>query len=235
MMNEKLIELYTQHWDNLSNGLNQIIADDKYKIKPANPLLISLTDVEKFESADIRVMIIGQENNGWEGIFSNNMNYLLSVYRDFAPVSGEYKHKGYFRDHFNLFTTMIKKKFENKKVSWIWNNLIKISKHKDIGVPPSYIYDIEKLNFKVLKEEIQIIKPNLILFYTGPYYDNYIKIHFPENTKESINGFKPNQLVKIHIDGINNVFRTYHPGYLNRLKNEGYSKIYNAIIDNSVF
>ena len=45
------------------------------------------------------------------------------------------------------------------------------------------IYKIEKEHFSIAKEEVEILKPDVILFLTGPNYDQYIKDKFYEISK----------------------------------------------------
>lgn len=234
-MNDKLKQLYSDHWNVFSAKLNDIVCDNNYIIKPANPLLLSINDVQEYENADIRLMIIGQENNGWEGVFYNDIDKIQSVYKRFAPNGQPFAYRDPFKKHFNLFTTLLKNKFPDKKVNWLWNNLIKVAKSKNKGTPPSYIINIETTHFKVLAEEIKITKPNIILFYTGPYYDKHINFHLPSNEKIQIEGYNKNELIKLNIENVNFAFRTYHPGYLNRIKSVRYNDIYKTILNNIKF
>ena len=64
-INQKLNELYSSKWENLSNALNQIVKDENYVVKPTNPLLLKHRDCDAYEDAEIREMIIGQETNDW--------------------------------------------------------------------------------------------------------------------------------------------------------------------------
>lgn len=234
-MNDKLNQLYSDHWNDFSTKLNEIVFDENQIIKPANPLLLSINDIQAYQNADIRLMIIGKENNGWEDVFYNDIDKIQSVYKRFAPNGQPFAYRDPFKKHFNLFTTLLKNKFPDKKVNWLWNNIIKVAKSLDVGTPPNHIYNIEKTHFKVLAKEIAIIKPNVILFYTGPYYDKYINLHFPTNEKKLVGDFKKNELIKLNIENVNFAFRTYHPGYLNRIKPVRYNDIYKTILNNIKF
>ena len=58
-INEKLLSIYRDRWTSLGENLRKL-EPSKY----ANPFILSF-DNAKYESADIRVMIFGQETKGW--------------------------------------------------------------------------------------------------------------------------------------------------------------------------
>lgn len=69
----------------------------------------------------------------------------------------------------------------------------------------------------LLKHELALLKPSVVLFVTGPYYDAFIEREFPESRLTALPGFDIRVLAKIENTGIAaRVYRTYHPGYLNR-------------------
>ena len=228
-INKQLENLYRLRWNKLAYELNNIISDDKYEIKPTNPLLLNHADPKSFELADIRVMIIGQENNDWEGPFYNNFEKILSIYPRFYQGYW-YPHKGQFRNHYNHIVWLLENKFPDKKISFFWSNVIKVGKANEKGLPPEYILNIVKKDFSVLNEEIAIIKPNLILFLSGPYYDGHILDQLPNLEISNIEGFPTNVLASFKIDSVENSFRTYHPVNMNFLGKEKYNEIYNTVL-----
>ena len=62
------------------------------------------------------------------------------------------------------------KDFPGKRVSLIWNEISKLSKRKGEGgeAVNAFEHDIEKRFFHVIPEEIKILKPDIIIFLTGP-------------------------------------------------------------------
>ena len=238
-INQKLEELYQSKWENLSNALNQIIKDENYVVKPTNPLLLKHRECDAYEDAEIRVMIIGQETNDWgfdeEGYFWDDMEDVLEMYQDFFSGYRFESHRGFFKNHFNGFLKLLEDKYPEKKMSCFWNNVIKIGKANDKNTPPEYMLDIEQKYFSVLKEEIEIIKPNVILFYTGHAYDKYVLHHFPELVKEDISGFNSSELQSFKIDNVHYAFRTPHPQGLHFQGKERYNMIYDKIIAEIIF
>ncbi len=233
-INDKLKELYSSSWNGLSTELNNVVLDNKFEIKPTNPLLLNHVDPDSFEFADIRVMIFGQETNDWEGLFYNDLNKISSVYSEFYQ-GNRFAHRGHFKNHFNRFVALFENKFPDKKIGFFWNNVIKVGKSHDKGLPPKYILDIVNKEFSVLSEEINIIKPSLILFFSGPDYDQHIIEQIPNLEKDEIEGFSFKKLASFNIKNVDYAFRTYHPNKINFLGKEEYDIIYNKILSKLSF
>ena len=234
-INQKLEELYDSKWENFSNALIKIVEDKNYIIKPTNPLLLKHRDCDSYENAEIRIMIIGQETNGWGGTFEDDIDDITNIYTDFYSGYKFENHTGFFKNHFNNFLRLLKEKYPEKATSCFWNNVIKVGKHNEKNAPPDYILEIEHKYFSVLKEEIDIIKPNVILFFSGNGYDKYILHHFPELIKEDVIGFKPQDLQSFKIENVNFAFRIDHPTNLHYQGKENYNVVYNKIISEISF
>lgn len=214
-MNSKLQKIYKDKWNILSSKLNEILQDDLKENKPTNPLLLFIND-EKYQNADIKIMIFGQETNDWEGDFQNDINISLDTYNNFYNSNDCFRYSGQFWNGFNRFLMLLNEKYPNKKIEAIWNNVIKIGNSgRDKNYPPEYIYNIEKEYFSVISDEINILNPDIILFLSGPNYDNEIRnslnnISFKQLSKD----FTEKQLAKLEYQNYKNVYRTYHPNYL---------------------
>lgn len=222
------------NWKKFSNELDKIVNNEEYGIKPTNPLLLSHQDCASYESADIRVMIVGQESNDWEGDFYNDMDKISAVYHDFYP-GYKFAYRGFFKNHFNKFLGLLEQKFPDKKISCFWNNVVKVGKSNDKGTPPEYLLELEQKYFSVLKEEIEIVKPNVILFFSGHAYDKYILHHIPELIKEDIGCFNFDELQLFKIKNVDFAFRTPHPQRLHFKGKARYELIYNKIISEISF
>jgi len=213
--NLTLKKIYQEKWSTFSEKLNEILIDKTKENKPTNPLLLHI-DEEKYRNADIKIMIFGQETNDWEGDFSNNLDTSLETYDGFYNSNYCYTYGGQFWNGFNRFLTLLDKKFENKSISCIWNNVIKVGNSgRNKNYPPDYIYNIEKEYFNVIKNEIDILKPDIILFISGPNYDAEIKNSLVEVNFESLSkNFSERQIAKLSYRDYKNIYRTYHPNYL---------------------
>ncbi len=232
---EQLNELYLSKWENYCMQIKPIV-EGNFDVKPTNPLLISPNN--DYESADIRVMIFGQETNDWEKIFNPNSNpndkitELLNVYNQFYNLAGYVSHRRrHFWDGFRLFKKILGDKYPNKRISYVWNNIIKIGKAGNPNNPPEFIYNIERNYFSVVEEEIKILKPHIILFLTGPNYDEYIKYKLPNAIIKQLLKFPIKKMAKVQLSNVNYAYRTYHPRYLYMQKDNAIEAYFLTIVN----
>jgi hypothetical protein len=229
-MNRELQKIYREKWDVFSEKLNEVLSDNSKELKPTNPLLL-FVDEENYLKSDLKVMIFGQETNDWENDFQNDINVSLNIYNDFYNSKNCFSYGGQFWNGFNRFNSLLKGKFANKRIEIIWNNVIKVGNSgRDKNYPPEYIYKIEKEYFNVINDEINVLKPDIILFVSGPNYDKVIKNSLIDANFEALSDkFSARQIAKIEFKNHNNIFRTYHPNYLWRNNIDSY---FNEIIEN---
>lgn len=70
-----------------------------------------------------------------------------------------------------------------------------------------------------LTNEIRILRPTAVVFFTGPYYDEVLKDEFQGAELAAVNDRPVRQFARvIHNSLPRNSFRTYHPSYLHRGK-----------------
>lgn len=211
---DKLRELYLSHWPALCDALRLIVTNPEYPAKPTNPLLLwPCKEDTEYDDADIRVMIFGQETNDWEGVFNpdapaaEQVERVQETYNSFYNF--EFNYVSPFWNGYKLFMRMLDAKFSNKTVKYAWNNIVKIGKANDMNCPPDYIYEEELKHFNIVKDEVEILKPHVILFLTGPNYDGKITDKFP---KAKITSFT-DDIAKVDIPNVDYAYRTYHPNY----------------------
>lgn len=233
----ELLGLYMQHWENLCNTLCPIVHDSTSLVKPAYPFLISpisYKDGKPSESyytdADIRVMLFGEETNGWKGLRgSDDFNQddlsvfdceasagaVMSCYEDFYAtyydfLSGTFRYNGSFHRGFNRFTAMLNAKYERKRIAYIWNDIVKIGKSRGTGCDRRTLLPIERSFFNVIPEEIRILSPDIIVFY-GKYDDiifDVLGIERKDVTYLSAN----DDVMKLHTP-YPNTYRVPHPSH----------------------
>lgn len=212
-VNEKLEELYQFNMELLKADLFDYNLNNNDKV--TNPHLIKVSD--KWENAQVKIMIVGQETYTWcgecgnGGEFSSNIEMSLKVYERFFL-----KEKGYSSPFWNEFRRIMNTVKSSKSIDYCWNNIIKIGRLGSGNIPE--VNDIIKDKFDVVLEEIKITKPNIILFFTGPRYDNHIKRFIGNFKHENVEGFKQNELSSLKFENINLdlCLKTYHPNYLYR-------------------
>jgi hypothetical protein len=219
-MNRKLVELYEQYWDDMISSLKGT--------KLGNPLLIHIKNEEKYHNADIKIMFFGQETNGWEGVIgSKNINQLQNTYSLFL----ERRYGGQFWNAVHDYVNTIKGMNPDKQVEFVWNNIIKIGNDKSKGKPKENLIDMQKQVFPVIRAEVEILKPDIVIFFTGPYYDRFIHDEWEELQLQGVTQFTERQLAVLNHNLLPiNAFRTYHPNFLYRQGKEFFTKVKETII-----
>jgi len=215
-MNVQLNDLYSSKWEKISEMLQSFNEEDPedYANMATHPLLIKTN--EEYEYADLKVMFFGQETNEWHGAFEEGIDIdsVTNVYDEF------YLQKGYekYGKPFWNFVRSLKNIQSEKKIGYIWNNVLKIGK-SDVGTPQQGLINYTLDFFNVIPQEIEILKPKVLLFLSGHTYDEHIKKSVGNFTVVPIEGFTTNELCILKFDDINVdlAIRTYHPGYLQRL------------------
>ena len=170
-INEKLKKLYSEQWGDLT--------EKSKSVESACPFLIKVDD--QYEKSDIKVMIVGQETDGWAGNFSANEKSIDDLMHKYYDYKRDMHRPFWNKRNFSFFEDELIKHFSEKSVSFLWNNISKIGKI-GTGKPGSEIKELERGYFNVLCEEFNILGPDLVIFTTGSR-DSYIKHHFGGNSK----------------------------------------------------
>lgn len=212
-INEQLLNLYQKHWQSYHSKRNRLLT---------RPLLIQLKDEKRYEGSTLKVMVLGQETNGWAegGIasdFTSSPQSTMNAYTNFFSDGEEVKWRGPFWNETKRFIAMLKQAHYGKTIGYTYNNIVKIGKGQGAGFPGEEAFKIELETFNVIEEEIKILQPNLMLFFTGSY-DNRIEqqlgkfdlLPLADNRNVSRITFNKN----FFEDYTPTAYRTYHPRQL---------------------
>lgn len=183
-------------------------------------------------------MVLGQETNGWAEGGCKLPSILMEKYESFFNDGVKVKWKGPFWNETKRFIQLLKVKYPEQKVSYTYNNVVKIGKSSGKGFPGDVVYKSELENLNVLQGEISILNPNLLLFFSGPNYDCRIKNKLQITEPEKVEDFELSQLSKFFVkvgDKKILAFRTYHPRalYDSRIAKREKTEYLNAIVSNS--
>ncbi len=204
-MKKELIKIYQDR----QADFNEIAE----KIKTENlhgPFLTS--PGERYRNSKIRLLIIGQETNGWYDIQSK-IEGLMNVYEEFNL--GE----KYYSSPFWNVTRKVERALEIEEYSSAWTNLNKydVNSKRPQG---SHEKEISKFD-DLLLSEIEILKPDICVFFTGPHFDFRLKNIYDGIEFRKEDNWKTNQLVTLKHEKLPTIsIRTYHPKYLRMKKFE---------------
>jgi len=184
-INEQLDELYKKHWHELSNKLKKY--NQENELKASHPLLLKLG--QHFKNFDFNnrggqkiVMCFGQETNGNGGEFLGELKGYEELINQqncskrYAKEKFTKSHKNYHRWCGVIAHRWLKEKSQelfntnSENVFVIWNNIRKISTTTNTvqrGKIGSGLKEITETYFKVIPQELEIIKPDLLFFCTG--------------------------------------------------------------------
>lgn len=216
-INEQLYALYSEKWGKLGESLQESVENDP--TAPTNPLLLYVDSEEAWLNADLRVMIFGQETMDWCDVFTPKtpIRTLREEYDNFYNKGKCWKRASNFWNGLKLFKKLLGEKFPDRKIQYLWNDIIKIGKAGEAHRPPEEITARERRHFNVIPDEVSILKPNMALFLTGPDYDKDIRAVFGEVGYAPIPSFEEKQLARLSIPAmptVKSAFRTYHPRHL---------------------
>lgn len=207
-VNKSLYEVYGSYWGNYLNNI-QGKADDAY------PYLTVASD--SYSAADRKVILYGQETMSWGGEFYEHPEYgtlknTMSLYDIFVNERG-----GYNSPYWNFINNL--KRQAESNVGFIVSNIVRIGKKYEAGCDER-INSLATKYFDVARQEYEILNPNIMLFLTGPEYDERIKATFGNFTLETISeNYSTRAFAKIIFEDktLPPGFRCYHPGYIQRI------------------
>ena len=203
-----LDELYKNYYPELIASIKSINAFNR---NLSYPLLIS--PFENYRKSKTKIMFVGKETRYWvldeqnkflsENIDQNQVvNKLLLNYKHFN-YGEKYKKSPFWQFCHTLYKEIT---LSEDKNGFIWNNLIKVDEN---GTTPKW--DVMKAStafYKIIQNEIKILKPDVIIFLTGNTLDQYLKYLFPGLEIIPIN----NELSQVvHTDLPKHSYRTFHP------------------------
>jgi hypothetical protein len=231
-INKELFSLYSGvDIYKLVDDYNNKLSNDEEKT--ACPLFLQAN--ERYMNADIKLLIFGQETNRWNGIYGRGISVecITSVYDGFFNSGNCYIHGGQFWNGIKHVMELLREKNKGKKIDFLWNNIVKMGYNgKGKKFPYKFYENIIKphLNNLIIKE-IEILKPDFILFLTGPDYDHVLNDIFGNPQRKSVDGFTEEQLCEIVIPNVKKSIRTYHPHSLCRKGKKDMDNYYEKIIN----
>ncbi len=192
--------------------------------KVSSPLLISVH--EDYRRANLKIMFVGKETNGGLGdgrllgSEAEIVNNLLECYEGFDMAQHSVIKSLHRKSPFWRFIYALSKRINNHneyRRDFIWTNLSKVD--QGTNTPSFELLELlQKHDLNLLKEEVGVLKPDVVVFLTGWSYHQYMKKYL--NISDNINLEESNYVKRVEIKGFPDLtYCTYHPRYLSTTKN----------------
>lgn len=235
-MQNRLNECYTTFREKVE------FDDNDFAKRLSAPLLIQVT--ERWIKSKIRVLVVGQETLGWEFFkgdrygydweFSDihgwlqfksandSVNALVSAYKIFNFSSNNHplNHRAPFFRAYRKIRESIGDNQENFETSVLWTNLIRMSVDEGSifrNATPNQREEVIFASTNIFQEEVKILKPDIVIFFTGPVYDYALKKIINGSVFRDILGYEERVIAAVSHDMLPKMsWRTYHPSYLQR-------------------
>jgi hypothetical protein len=234
-MQKELNKLYTDNWGILKNKQNAFIG-------VCNPLLIKVPDdyenadvrviIYGQETAGWHGELFNDDHsmdsllNDYEAYLTEDKEYFhnqdynkgdghLAYYHSKFRIKKKNKRVFWNRSNFKFFKEELSKfsTSNNQSVSILWNNLSKLGLSKGAGKATKKIEELEHTCFNIMKDEFDILKPNIVIFTTGYKRDKLIENKLGAEIHEYLN-YPKKQLAKVTFQDKDILgIRTYHPRY----------------------
>lgn len=210
-INDQLLDLYQREIKNLQ----QIQIDTDFYDGPH--LAYAFDD---YSGAKKKIVFVGQEPNGWAGSISHNVDDLLHKYKDFKMCDAGGKSYTAFWEYIYDFKNTLLNTGNAKDFMWL--NVSKFCEADTGGtIQSDDDFYLLNENFNVLVQEIKILNPDIVIFFTGSNWDYAIN-HLLENTvkfNEVHNSVAVKEVAKLtspHLPFYS--YRLQHPRYLRTKK-----------------
>jgi hypothetical protein len=115
----------------------------------------------------------------------------------------------------------------------MWSNLFRVD-WNDGSVLKADKADLEMIRAAqrgVLRDEIAILEPRAVVFFTGPNYDFELKDEFGGVDFQALGNVPVRRLARLAHPALpQKTFRTYHPGFLKRSKQWHFIRLIASLI-----
>jgi hypothetical protein len=194
-----------------------------------------------YSRAATNTLVVGQETYGWS--WTKNLRKDFPLYdkdydfRDLESLADFFKNDdsvdalqwGY--DQFDFanrqprtasspFWTAFRDIQKRCSGSVMWTNLSKCDFEGGsvLQLQEPHLKDFISIQAQLILGELEALKPQNVIFFTGPDYDHLLEMVFPRAKLEVASG----QVLQVSHESLpTNSFRTYHPAYLRRSRQWG--------------
>jgi len=181
LLQAKLNEFYTTTMEGA-----RALFDDKHLSDLSSPLLISISDT--YLAAPVRIMFIGKETNGWRGKLGTYYT-AEDALRKLMECYQKQMEKPKWPGRFFPMLRLAARELAGSQVDAIaWTNLMRMDWEHGKGFSRNskeYSEMLTKISQEMLRREVELLKPHVIIFACGASYDRVIKATFPIRTNSA--------------------------------------------------
>lgn len=242
-MQQKLDALYLDYLTKIMAMQEVEDAIENYEI--SSPFLLDVNAPRaNYLNSSFKVAFVGQETNYWFnqderlnsglGLLSQNLTKYVDALKALYMKGniGEFYRTSIFT-FFDILSDKIKE--THKGLGMINTNLIRHDYFGKGKLPEHFIEKVQYNQNEILRKEIEILRPDLVVFVTGPNYDRYIQRTYPNVTFEPIGNKTLREIAILkNIPNIKKAIRIYHPSYHNR-KGANYKYEIAGIVKQNLF
>jgi hypothetical protein len=180
------------------------------------PLFLKIS--EAYLAAQPRIVFVGQETHGWWTEYKEEINTLTSgKIMDFYDTQWVELYRFYKRSPYWQAMRRIAEAFKLTEPprSFLYSNIFPCDVDKK-QAPPALLESFRE--WKILPRELELLKPDYVVFFCGREYYWNLKTYFGEYPKQFVTKATP----LVEYDPPNQLWKgfvTYHPGYLRRSNN----------------
>lgn len=219
-LQNQLNELYLDYLNEIF--ADKVMFDQVQKFEISSPIFLDCNaEFGKYADSDYKVLYVGKETNYWfnqkEREQSGLLNDISDIDKYLFALTDLYKTfnigHNYKRAIFTFMDILVEKlRSNNKKTGILWTNLLRHDYFGNGKVP----YDVEeKITFDnnyIFRKEVEILKPDAIVFVTGPKYDYILEKTFPGIKKIAIKNMAVGEICLLEHEYIpRKAIRVYHP------------------------
>lgn len=203
------------------------------------PLLLSVSD--KWAQSPNRILIIGQETQGWDfdpGDYFPDLESSIRNFSDFQKLHNSvpaltagyrafefarHQPANYNSPFWRAYRSVrcsLNEEADGPETAVLWSNLFRVDLDGGSVVKngsSEEVTHIREAGITLLREEINLLKPTAVIFFTGPDYNEHLHAQFPGVEAGHFLDHDPQKTAVLrHALLPSRSFRTYHPGYLSR-------------------
>jgi len=213
MINEKLKELYTSKVDGVKQLANSLDDID-------GPLLLKCWE-DEYAKSKFKILFVGKECNGWVGYASDNVEECMKRYDNFKLSKNG--NRTVFWQYVYWVNSLLNPE-QREGNNFLWTNISKFCTLDGAGLEWAVHTETVK-HFNCLIDEVKITNPDIVLFFSGPYYDDKMKVQFEGEIsfKKVFDDIPQRELARVEHSVLpRHSYRVYHPSSLQRQMKSNY-------------